>query len=77
VRGYNFGGGMRSGVVYTETVIYSAPETFASEAPYQTAIVTLDGGGRVTGRILGDRAAIDDRVVEVEQRNGVPYFRKA
>ena len=68
---------MRSGVVYTETVIYSAPETFANEAPYQTAIVTLDGGGRVTGRILGDRVAIDDRVLEVEQRNGVPYFKKA
>jgi uncharacterized OB-fold protein len=58
-------------------VIYSAPETFAKEAPYQSAIVTLDGGGRVTGRILGDRVSIDDRVVEVEQRNGVPYFTKA
>jgi len=68
---------MRSGAVYTETVIYSAPETFAKEAPYQSAIVTLDGGGRVTGRILGDRVSIDDRVVEVEQRNGVPYFTKA
>lgn len=68
---------MRTGAIYTETVIYSAPERFASEAPYQTAIVTLDGGGRVTGRILGDRVAIDDRVVEVEPRNGVPYFKKA
>jgi uncharacterized OB-fold protein len=68
---------MRSGIVYTETVIYSAPEAFAKEAPYQTAIVTLSDGGRVTGRILGDRVAIDDRVVEVETRNGVPYFQKA
>jgi uncharacterized OB-fold protein len=65
------------GVIYTETVIHSAPEAFASEAPYQTAIVTLEGGGRVTGRILGDRVAIDDPVVEVERRNGVPYFTKA
>ena len=65
------------GVIYTETVIYSAPEAFASEAPYQTAIVKLDGGGRVTGRILGDRVAIDDPVVEVERRIGVPYFTKA
>ena len=46
---------MTAGTVYTETVIYSAPEAFASEAPYQTAIVSLDGGGRVTGRVLGDR----------------------
>ena len=72
---------MRSGTVYTETVIYSAPEAFAAEAPYQTAIVTLDGvpsgPGRVTGRILGDRVSIDDLVVEVEQRNGVPFFKKA
>jgi uncharacterized OB-fold protein len=68
---------MRSGTVYTETVIYSAPEAFVNEAPYQTAIVTLDGGGRVTGRIEGDRVKIDDRVVEVEERGGVPFFRKA
>jgi uncharacterized OB-fold protein len=68
---------MRTGVIYTETVIYSAPERFAREAPYQTAIVTLDGGGRVTGRILGDRVAIGDPVVEVEPRDGVPYFKKA
>jgi uncharacterized OB-fold protein len=68
---------MRHGTVYTETVIYSAPEAFMSEAPYQTAIVTLDGGGRVTGRIEGGRVAIDDRVVEVEERGGVPFFRKA
>ena len=67
---------MRSGTVYTETVIYSAPEAFVSEAPYQTTIVTLDGGGRVTGRIEGGRVAIDDRVVEVEGRGGVPCFRK-
>jgi uncharacterized OB-fold protein len=68
---------MKSGVVYTETVIYSPPEAFMKDAPYQTAIVTLDGGGRVTGRVLGDRVSIDDRVVEVEERDGVPYFRKA
>jgi uncharacterized OB-fold protein len=68
---------MRSGTVYTETVIYAAPEAFVTEAPYQTAIVTLDGGGRVTGRIAGDRVQIDDRVIEVEARAGVPYFRKA
>ena len=68
---------MRTGFIYTETVIYSAPEAFTKDAPYQTAIVTLNGGGRVTGRILGERVAIDDRVAEVEERGGVPYFRKA
>jgi len=68
---------MRNGRVYTETVIYSPPEAFVKEAPYQTAIVTLEGGGRVTGRIEGERVVIDDRVEEVEERGGVPFFRKA
>ncbi|HUB33189.1 MAG TPA: OB-fold domain-containing protein [Bryobacteraceae bacterium] len=68
---------MRSGRVYSETVIYSAPEAFVNEAPYQTAIVTLDDGGRVTARIAGERVAIDDCVVEVEGRDDVPFFRKA
>jgi uncharacterized OB-fold protein len=66
-----------SGVVYTETVVHSAPEAFVNDVPYQTAIVTLDEGGRITGRILGERVAIDDRVVLVETRNGVPFFSKA
>jgi len=65
------------GTVYTETVIHAAPEAFVQDAPYQTAIVTLDSGGRVTGRVLGDRVEIGDRVTEVETRDGVPYFRKS
>jgi uncharacterized OB-fold protein len=68
---------MRAGIVYTETVIYSAPEAFAAEAPYQTAIVSLDTGGRLTVRIAGERVEIDDRVTETESRDGVPFFVKA
>lgn len=67
---------MNTGTVYTEAVVHSAPGPFLSEAPYQTAIVSLDEGGRITGRILGDRVKIDDRVMLVETRDGVPYFRK-
>ncbi len=66
----------RTGTVYTETVIYSAPEAFVKDAPYQTAIISLDSGGRVTGRIAGDRVQIGERVLEAEEREGVPYFRK-
>jgi uncharacterized OB-fold protein len=65
-----------TGVVYTETLIHSAPEAFVSEAPYQLIIVALDNDKRVTGRVSGDRVAIDDPVVLADERNGVPYFRK-
>jgi uncharacterized OB-fold protein len=65
-----------TGTVYTETLIHSAPEAFVSEAPYQLIIVTLDSGDRVTGRVAGERVAIEDAVVLADERNGVPYFRK-
>jgi uncharacterized OB-fold protein len=67
---------MKTGVVYTETVVHAAPEQFAAEAPYQLAIVTLDGGGRVTARVAGDRVVIGDPVELAEEHDGVPFFRK-
>jgi uncharacterized OB-fold protein len=63
--------------VYTETVVHSAPEAFQKDAPYQIAIVERDDGTRMTGRILGERVVIHDEVVFIENRDGVPYFRKA
>lgn len=69
---------MRTGVVYTETVVHLAPERFAADAPYQVVIVSLDEGGRVTARMEpGERVAIGDKLTEVESRNGIPYFRKS
>lgn len=65
-----------TGIVYTETLIHSAPEAFVDEAPYQLIIVTLDNGERRTGRVSGDSVQIDDAVVLADERNGVPYFRK-
>lgn len=74
-------GESRDGVVYTETIVHSPPEQYASDAPYQLGIIDLDTGGRITVRILGrepqDRARIGERVVFVEDRAGVPYYRKA
>jgi uncharacterized OB-fold protein len=55
--------------VYTETVIHAA-------VPYQIAIVELDDGTRVTGRIEGDRVAIGDTVMELETVEGMRRFRK-
>ena len=67
---------MKSGVVYTETVVHAAPEQFVADAPYQLAIVSLEEGGRLTARIEGERVVIGDRVDFVEG-NGIPFFRKA
>lgn len=68
-----------TGTVYTETTIYSPPEAFASEAPYQLAIITLENGpgagSRVTARILCDAVSIGDAVELVEIRNSIPFFR--
>lgn len=65
------------GVVYTETVVHMAPPAFEKDVPYQVAIVSLDTGQRVTGRIEGARVSIDERVVLVDTRDGVPFFRKS
>ena len=69
-----------SGTVYTETVVYSPPEAYVNDVPYQLAIIELTGGRRVTGRIVpdtgGERAQIGDRVEFAEFRNNVPFFSK-
>jgi uncharacterized OB-fold protein len=65
-----------TGTVYTETVVHAAPAQFLADAPYQLAIISLDGGGRHTVRILGDRVRIGDAVEFAEDRNGVAFFRK-
>ncbi len=65
-----------SGTVYTETVVYSPPEAYVNDVPYQLAIIQLDSGRRLTGRIDGERARIGDRVAFVDFRKDVPFFRK-
>lgn len=65
-----------TGTVYTETVVWSPPEQFASEAPYQIAIIDLEEGKRLTARIRGERVQIGDRVRLAEDRDGILYFEK-
>lgn len=67
----------RSGVVYSETVVHAAPAAFAAEAPYQVAIVLLEDGSKLTGRITGERVAIGDAVIELDPLHDAPAFRKA
>jgi len=65
-----------SGTIYTETVVYSPPEAYVNDVPYQLAIVELAGGRRITGRVTGEPAQIGDRVEFKEFRNNVPFFQK-
>jgi uncharacterized OB-fold protein len=65
------------GTVYTETVVHLAPERFAADVPYQVIIARLDDGASVTARVDGPRVEIDDRVVEVASRDGIPFFTLA
>jgi uncharacterized OB-fold protein len=65
-----------SGTVYTETVVYSPPEAYVNDVPYQLAIIQLDSGRKLTGRIAGERAQIGDHVSFAEFRNNVAFFRK-
>ena len=68
---------MRTGTIYTDTIVHLAPERFQADVPYQVVIVTLDTGGRITARIEGGNVVIDDKVIEVESRDGIPFFRKS
>jgi uncharacterized OB-fold protein len=67
---------MKTGIVYTETVVHAAPEQFAADAPYQLAIISLDAGKRLTVRVAGERVQIGDAVEFAEERAGIPFFRK-
>jgi uncharacterized OB-fold protein len=65
-----------TGTVYTETVVFSPPEAYVNDVPYQLAIIEFDNGKRTTARIAGKHAAIGDRVSLKETRDGVQYFQK-
>jgi hypothetical protein len=67
---------LKTGVVYTETVVHLAPERFAADVPYQVAIIQLDEGGRLTARIDGERVSIGDAVTERRSQDGISFFRK-
>ena len=67
---------MKTGTVYTETVVHAAPEQFVVDAPYQLAIIVSEDGTRATVRISGERVAIGDAVEFAEDRSGIAFYRK-
>jgi uncharacterized OB-fold protein len=78
---------MRTGTVYTETVVHLAPTRFTADVPYQVAIIELNSGefssgDRLTARIEGARVAIGDAVTETEagtdgSNDSIPFFKKS
>lgn len=47
----------RTGAIYTHTEVHTPPPALEADAPYTIAVVELDSGGRLTGRV---DAAYDD-----------------
>jgi uncharacterized OB-fold protein len=66
--------GIRTGIVYTETIIHAAPEPFLADAPYQIALVEFAPSNRELVRIRGARVLVGDTVIEVLPQNGEPPF---
>ena len=62
------------GTVYSCTTLHAAAERFEPELPFQLAIIELEEGPRLTGRIEGARVKIGDRVIALGERNGVWFF---
>lgn len=44
----------RRGTIYTYTEVRTPPDAFEEEAPYTIAVVELESGGRLTGRVAAD-----------------------
>lgn len=49
----------RTGEVYSYTNLYTPPPAFEDEAPYTIAVVELDSGARLTGRVDGPAETVD------------------
>jgi hypothetical protein len=48
-----------TGAIYSYTAVHAPPPELEAEAPYTIAVVELDSGGRLTGRVDADYDAIE------------------
>lgn len=67
------------GRLLTWTVIRRPPAAFRTEGSYGVAVIELDAGVKVTGRIEqpDDVKGLGTRVTLASKVNGVPVFRSA
>ncbi|MFO7926659.1 MAG: Zn-ribbon domain-containing OB-fold protein [Halobacteriota archaeon] len=77
----------RIGYIYTYTEVHTPPPALEDDAPYTIAIVELESGGRLTGRVespyevveIGDRVELrvrapteGERLLALEHESGWP-----
>jgi len=48
-----------TGAIYSYTAVHAPPPELEAEAPYTIAVVELDSGGRLTGRVDADYDALE------------------
>jgi len=67
------------GALISWTMIRRPPAAFRAEGQYAVAVVQLDAGVKVTGRLAEPDEAFGpgSRVMAIEKKNGVPVFRGA
>ena len=63
------------GKVYSQTTLHAAAAPFEKDLPFQMAIIELEEGPRLTARIEGEPAAIDDQLRAVRESDGIWFFR--
>lgn len=49
----------RTGEIYSYTAVHTPPPALESDAPYTIAVVELDSGARLTGRVDADYEAVE------------------
>jgi uncharacterized OB-fold protein len=49
----------KTGAIYSYTAVHAPPPALKANAPYTVAVVELDSGGRLTGRVDADYDAVE------------------
>lgn len=68
-----------NGTIYSYTRVHVAPEQFKSIVPYYLAIIQLESGPRLMGRLRtveGDHVRVDAPVELVSSENGYTFTLK-
>lgn len=64
------------GRIYSFSTVHAAPARFEKEAPYVLAIIELEEGPRLSGRLSHGEPAIGAEVEIEKIENGIHFFRR-